>query len=53
MKQNLTYLALSFVLVLAYSCTALFGNGDDDLTDGSEWDPGGREYSLLNPNIPK
>jgi hypothetical protein len=21
--------------------------------DGSEWDPGSREYSLLNPNIPK
>ena len=39
MKQNLIYVALSFVLILAYSCTALFGNGDDDLTEMSDTTP--------------
>ena len=38
MKQNLTYVSLSLLLFLAYSC-AIFGSGDDDLTEMPDTTP--------------
>ena len=61
MKQNLTYISLSLLLFLAYSC-AIFGNGnDDDLTEMSQSTPEMRkgwaygfiehEHDLDKPNL--
>ena len=33
MKTNLIYATIALALFLAYSCTTIFGNGDDDLSD--------------------